>query len=514
MLLVQHFLEQSAGSHPNKTALIFGAMRLTYAQVEAMANRLAHALIAIGVKRGDRVAIYLNNSVESVMAIFAALKADAVFVCINRATKEDKLLYLLNNCRVVVVMMDERAYQSGLCALVEHRVPSLLGGIICGAGEREAFGDRPRWRSFDGIQAEFPMSRPKSVNIDLDLACLVYTSGTTGEAKGVMSDHSNITFVSASVIEYLGNHENDIILNVLPLSFSYGLYQLLMTFRFGGTLVLERSFAYPVEILALMEREHVSGFPGVPTMFATLLDMDITSFELSSVRYLTNAAAALPPAHIMALRRKFPSAKLFSMYGLTETKRALYQPPEWLDAKPHSVGIAIPGTEVWIEDEAGNRVGSGITGELVVRGRHVMRGYWEAPEASAQRFRPGPISGERLCYTGDLFRMDEEGCMYFVGRKDDIIKCRGEKVAPREVENVLHELDGVVEAAVVGVPDTLLGQAIKAVIVARKDIQPTSSAILAHCQKHLEDFMIPKIIEFRDALPKSPSGKLRKQELI
>jgi len=176
------------------------------------------------------------------------------------------------------------------------------------------------------------------------------------------------------------------------------------------------------------------------------------------------------------------------------------------------VGIAIPGTEVWIEGEDGARLGPGEVGELVVRGRHVMRGYWEAPEATAQRFRPGPIPGERLCYTGDLFRMDGEGYLYFVGRKDDIIKSRGEKVAPKEVENVLHMLPGVT-AAVVGVPDPVLGEAVKAFIVARGPAL-TAAQVIAHCRLHLEDFMVPRHVEFRDDLPTTASGKIHKVGLV
>jgi acyl-CoA synthetase (AMP-forming)/AMP-acid ligase II len=199
------------------------------------------------------------------------------------------------------------------------------------------------------------------------------------------------------------------------------------------------------------------------------------------------------------------------MYGLTETKRTLYLPPEWLDKKPGSVGIAIPGTEVWLEDADGRRAGPDSPGELVVRGRHVMRGYWGAPETGAARFRPGPIPGERVCYTGDLFKSDD-GCMYFIGRKDDMIKCRGEKVAPKEIEDVLHSLPGVVEAAVIGVPDPILGQAIKAVLV-RAGNELTQEQVLAHCREHLEPFLVPKFIEFRQSLPKSASGKVRKEEL-
>jgi acyl-coenzyme A synthetase/AMP-(fatty) acid ligase len=258
-----------------------------------------------------------------------------------------------------------------------------------------------------------------------------------------------------------------------------------------------------------MQDEHVTGFPGVPTTFSLLLSMDLSKYDLTSLRYLTNTAAALPPSHILQLREKFPWATLYSMYGLTETKRTLYLPPAQLDIRPDSVGIPIPGTEAWIEDEYGNRAPPGQVGELVVRGRHVMRGYWQDLENSAKRYRPGSIPGERLCHTGDLFRMDEEGFFYFVSRKDDVIKSRGEKVPPKEVENALYGIDGVLEVAVIGIPDPILGQAIKALIVT-KDNSLTEAKVLAYCRAHLEDFMVPNLVEFHDQLPKTASGKIKK----
>ena len=484
-MLVQDFLHASVARRPGKVALVCGAHRYTYAQIEDMANRLAHALCQGGVQRGDRVGVCLPNDWGAVISIFAILKAGAVFVPINPGVKPDKLQYILNNCRAAAVILDDRP-SSWRCVL--------------------------RYRDFPDIEREFPPERPPAVNIDLDLACLIYTSGSTGEPKGVMCDHSNVTFAASSIIQYLGNTENDIIINTLPLSFDYGLYQLLMTFKFGGTLVLENSFAFPSTVLKRMEHEGVTGFPGVPTTFGLMLQTDLPSYDLSNLRYLTNTGAALPPTHIERLRRAFPQASLYSMYGLTETKRTLYLPPDQLHKHSGSVGIAIPGTEVWIEDENGHRLGPDQVGELVVRGRHVMRGYWEAPEETAKCFRLGPIPGERLCYSGDLFRMDADGYMYFVGRKDDIIKCRGEKVAPKEVENVLYRLPGVLEAAVVGTPDPICGHAIKAIIVP-KNRELTRQMVLAHCAAHLENFMVPKYIEFRPELPKTFSGKINKTEL-
>jgi amino acid adenylation domain-containing protein len=513
-MLVQDFLEHSAQRLPDKVCLVCDGQRLTYGQVDAMANRLAHALRARGVQRGDRVAIFLPNSVEAVVSIFAVLKAGGVFVVVNHTTKEQKLAYILANCQASALVTSDR--HRAMAARLAGETPSLHTVVLAGAAPAElpAIPKDGNSLSFEQIQQEaaIPAGRPARAGIDRDLACLIYTSGSTGDPKGVMSDHSNVVFAAGSIIEYVGNVEEDVVIGLLPLSFDYGLYQLLMTFKFGGTLVLERGFTYPAAALKRIEEERVTGLPGVPTIFAVLVQMDLSGYDLSSLRYVTNTAAALPPSHILALRDKFPHATLYSMYGLTETKRTLYLPPEELDRRPDSVGVAIPGTEVWLEDEVGNSLEPGSTGELVIRGRHVMRGYWGAPEATAQRYRPGPLPGEWVCYSGDLFRMDEEGFLYFVARKDDIIKSRGEKVAPKEIENVLYGLPGVVEAAVVGVPDAILGQAIKAFVVTDgRDL--TEAEVLAHCRANLEDYMLPRFVEFRSELPKTSSGKIKKTDL-
>ncbi len=510
--LLHAFLEEHAVRQPEKTALVCGASRLTYAQVEAQANRLAHALREHGLQRGERVVLYLPNSVELAVGIFGVLKAGGVFVVVNHTTKAGKLAYILRDCGAQALLTGGRQAREAAAALRENAQTRLPQTLILTSGKQPPAPAGLHLLRWEAIQQTYPAQRPKRVNIDLDLACLVYTSGSTGDPKGVMEGHDNVVFAAQSIIEYLDNRPDDIIFNALPLSFDYGLYQWLMTTIFGGTLVLERSFAFPAAALRKMAAEKVTGFPGVPTIFALLLEMDLTPYDLSALRYLTNTAAALPPSHITALRRKFPQAALFSMYGLTETKRTLYLPPAQLETRPASVGIPIPGTEAWLEDEAGRRLPPGSTGELVVRGRHVMRGYWNKPEATARRYRPGPTPGERLCYTGDLFRQDEAGYFYFISRKDDIIKSRGEKVPPKEIENVLYALPGVREALVVGAPDPVLGEAIVAYIVS-DDPGLTETRVLRHCRAHLEDFMVPQKVEFRDALPRTASGKLTRKGL-
>jgi long-chain acyl-CoA synthetase len=510
-MLVHDFLHESAIRFPDKVALVCQGRRLTYGGLENAANRLAHALRELGVGHGDRVAVYLNNSVELVVGIFGVLKAGGVFVVINRNAKADKVLYVTRNCGATVLFADNRAIRPDFLWRLLHEVPSLRNVVRCSASGQTQLETGRLW-DFNHIQSRFPATRLLNSASDFGLACLIYTSGTMGEPKGVMCEHGNVVFVTRAIVRYLGNVADDVVLSVLPLASSYGLYQLMASMLAGSTLLLEQSFAFPVQTLQTMARERVTGFAGVPTIYSTLLGMELNHFDLPSLRYLTNAAAGLPVEHVRRLRQIFPKVDLFLMHGLTEAGRTMYLPPDQVDARPGSSGTALPGTELWLEDESGRRLGPGQTGELVIRGPHVMRGYWGDPELTRERFRPGPLPGERLCYSGDLFRTDEGGYFHFVSRKDDIIKCRGEKVAPREVENVLYTIPGVQSAVVIGVPDVQLGQALKAFIVA-PGARLTASNVLSRCKERLEDFMIPKYIEFCDGLPMTENGKIRKREL-
>jgi long-chain acyl-CoA synthetase len=501
---VEHFLRDSARRCGDKVALVAGGARVTYRELDHASDHLAGALAAAGIARGDRVVIFMDNCREAVIAVFAALKAGAVFSPINPSTKAEKLAFVINNCRARALITQEKLRAVASAALAE--TPSIALTVVAGARE-----PLHGIMSFEGtIAAETP--QPVNPGIDLDLAMLIYTSGSTGFAKGVMMTHQNVVAAATSITTYLENTANDVILNVLPISFDYGLYQVLMAAKVGATLVLEQSFAFPQAIFARMTAERVTGLPLVPTMAALILQMrDLAPGAFPHLRYITNTAAALPPAHIARLQALFPTARLYSMYGVTECKRCTYLPPEQLARRPGSVGIAIPGTEAYVVDEHGARAAPGVVGELVVRGAHVMKGYWENPEATARALRPGPYPLEKVLHTGDLFRADADGFLYFVARKDDIIKTRGEKVSPKEVENALYALPGIREAAVVGVPDPVLGLAIKAVVAADPQAKLTAHDVIRHCARHLEDFMVPKLVEFRDALPKTESGKISRR---
>lgn len=509
---LEEFLEHSASRLPGKLALIAGSRRLTYREIDEQANALAHSLIELGVRRGDRVVLCLDNSIEAVLSVFGVLKAGAVFVVLSSATKAEKLQYLLNQCSATCLVAPQKRHGE-ICAAVD-KLPHLR--IIVGTGdvaEKPTHGPLKIVSFTSCIVKEDRTGAPPKRNIDLDLAALIYTSASTGRSRGVMLTHLNMVTAAASITEYLQNTEDDVILNVLPLFFDYGLYQVLMGFKVGGTVVLEKSFAYVHDVLRKIQQEKVTGFPIVPTIAAMLLEMDLDTYDFSSLRYVTNTGAALPTDHIRRLCERFPQAKLFSMYGLTECKRVSYLPPDQLATRPTSVGKGMPNQEVYLVDSDGNRIGPGSVGELVVRGSHVMKGYWGMPEDTAQVLKPGTWGDERVLHTGDWFHMDEEGYLYFVGRKDDMIKTGGRKVSPREVENVLQSMEEIAEAAVISQPDARLGHIVKAVVRLRHGKTIAPQEIIQYCALRLEDFMVPRIVDIVPVLPKTESGKVDKRAL-
>jgi amino acid adenylation domain-containing protein len=505
---VEEFLRSSANRLPGKVALVAGKTRSSFKDLDLLSDRLAATLVARGVKRGDRVVVFMDNCAEAVVAIFATLKAGAVFSPVNASTKADKLAYILNNSEATAVVTQHKLVSTVADTIAE--APSVKLTIVAGASGEPALANAMHWREALATEA----APPTGLGIDLDLAMIIYTSGSTGFPKGVMMTHRNIDAAATSITAYLENTADEVIMNVLPISFDYGLYQVLMAMKIGATLVLEKSFVFPQVVFDKMRAERVTGFPLVPTMAALILEMrDLKPGSFPDLRYVTNTAAALPPAHIARLQALFPGVRIYSMYGQTECKRCTYLPPAELQRRAGSVGIAIPNTEAYVIDDDGARVAPGVVGELVIRGPHVMQGYWRDEAATARALRQGRYPWEKVLHTGDLFRRDEDGFLYFVGRQDDIIKSRGEKVSPKEVENVLYALPGIREAAVVGVADAILGLAIKAVVALEPDTALTSEEVIRHCARHLEDFMVPKTVEFHAGLPKSENGKIDRRAI-
>jgi acyl-CoA synthetase (AMP-forming)/AMP-acid ligase II len=495
--LVHESLLASAAEVPDKPAVVDEYGSRTWAELTDDASRFARLLQDSGLERGDRVALYLDNTALCASAIFGTHLAGGVFTFINPQTKADKLAFILDDSETSFLVAEA------------HSAP-IAEEAVGRARHVKATYTTDTFR--EAIASVAPEPRPVAT-IPNDLAILVYTSGTTGEPKGVMHSHAGLVFSVESIAEYLGLSREDRILSVLPMAFTYGLSQLLLAARLGATLSLERSFTFPAKTLARLREEEATVFPAVPTVYATILAMsEDTTYP--SVRCLTNAAAGLPPALHDGLRRVFPNASLYRMYGQTECIRVCYLEPGLIDEKPTSVGKAIPGTEAFVVADDGRLVEPGETGVLHVRGPHLMMGYWRSPDLTLEKLHEGPHPGERTMSTHDHFTVDADGDLYFVDRSDDIIKTRGEKVSSVEVENVLHDLEGVRQAAVVGVPDELLGQAVRAFVVLQDGATLTEKDLVRACRARLENFMVPRDVLFVDELPHTDSGKIRKKSLL
>jgi len=502
-MLLHDYLRRSARTSPDKVALVCGDSRPTYAGLAASASSLAGHLCARGLGKGERVAIYIDSSPEAVIAVFGVLEAGGCIVVVNPATQADRLGYILENCgaKFLVSSVEKKSIVAKASAACT-RPPDV---IWTGTGEEEERGE-----SFGRIVREGHPS-PNVRLIDADLAAIIYTSGSTGRPKGVTLLHRNIDTAVDSIAEYLENNAGDVILGLLPLSSSYGLLQVLVTFRTGGRVVLEKGLGYPYEIIKRLKEEKVTGFAGAPTMWAILLRLDgLEKEDFSSLRYITNAAAAMPASFVPRLRKIFPSTKIFLMHGLTECLRTTYLPPDEIDTRSTSVGSGMTNLELWVEDADGRRLPPGHVGEMIVRGSTVMQGYWNDPEGTAKALIPGRYPWEKVLRTRDLFTMDEDGYFHFVARSDELIKSRGEKVSPIEVEDVIYTIEGVQEVRVIGVPDAVLGQAIRAEIVLKEGRSLEQQEVKAHCRRFLEDFKVPQSVEFVASLPKTQGGKIKR----
>ena len=488
----------------DKTALVCGDERIGYDEVRARVAGLAQALAAAGVQRGERVLIYLDNGIEFAVALHAVLALGAVIVPVSPQTKLDKLRFLLADTEAVALLTQASLAPVWQPMLAASPTPALVwvaGALDCAD---------PRCRPWPAPADAASLSQAPVQGHDL--AALIYTSGTTGMPKGVMLGHANMRAAWRSVQAYLQLREDDVIGLALPMSFSYGLYHVLMGLGLGATVVIERGMAFPVKLLQRWAQERVTVFPGVPTLFASLLAQNLERHDLHHLRIVTNAAAPLPTAHLQRLRAAWPQARFFAMYGMTECKRASYLDPADADERAGSVGRGMPGQRHWLVDEAGSEVPCGGTGQLVVAGEHVMQGYWRNAAATAETLRAAP-DGTPALYTGDIFRSDADGYLYFVARCDDIIKTRGEKVSPVEVEHAICQIAGVVDTAVVGVPDELLGHAIHAYVKLAPGVELGEREVIRHCLVTLESHMAPKRVFFVDALPLTDSGKVRRASL-
>lgn len=502
----------STKKDPSKVAIIFDGKEYSYSDTKESSLKLARHLVNSGIKKGDRVAIYMNNSWQCAISIYGITLAGCVFLIINPQTKASKLQYILDDSGARIIISEILLKNTLFRALENNRI---IQEVILSEGDKQpAENSLFRLVSLEKILMGNIIETNLPVVIPTDLAALIYTSGSTGFPKGVMMTHQSMVFTTWSLIEYLRLSDDERIILVLPLAFDYGLYQLLMAVSTGGILIIEHSFAFPASIYKQMHILKPTVFPGVPTLFAMMIvSHKKTGLSFESVEKITNTAANLPAAFIPILKQIFPNALIFKMYGLTECKRVSYLEPELLEEKPGSVGKAIPGTELFLLDQDGNIPPPGEPGILYVRGPHIMAGYWNKEDLTGEVLKQGKIPGERILCSGDLFKTDNEGFLYFLGRTDDIIKTRGEKVSPVEIENIIYKIKGIREVAVIGMPDIIMGESIYAYVTVHDGSKLSDIDIIKTCMNNSELFMIPQKIIFLNEMPKSSNGKIDKQKV-
>jgi len=504
-------LRTSAKRNPAKEALVHGSKRLSYQDVARQTAGLAHGLRRAGLQRGERVAIYLEASVAQVLSIFSVSEAGGALVPINALLHPEQVAYIARDCEIRGLVTTP----AKLRQLVEvlPQIPSLRFIILTGEGEFPEVS--LPCLQFEELTQLPPFQNSNERAIDKDLAAILYTSGSTGKPKGVMLSHANVVAGSLIVSTYLEIKENERILAVLPFSFDAGLNQLMTAFQQGAAIVLI-NFVFAREIVQTLLKERITGLAGVPTVWSLLAQPNSTLQKqpLPDLRYITNTGGAMPQTVLSLLRQALPTTKIFLMYGLTEAFRSTYLAPEELDRRPTSMGKAIPNSEILVLNEQGQLCKPGDVGELVHRGPTVSMGYWGRTEDTNRALRANPLlppqlgDCERVCYSGDLVKMDEDGFLYFVGRRDAMIKSSGFRISPSEVEEILFQTKSIQLVAVIGIPDEMLGQTIKAFVVPRNGATRDAEALIAFCAEKLPRYMVPKTIEFLDEMPKTSSGKV------
>lgn len=482
----------------DKVALEDSKQQLTFSQWLSNAEHFASYLHQYQ-QRGDRVAIYLNNSVWHGPLISGCLLGAGVFVVISPEVKGNKLAHILSDCAATTLVCDSTT--------LDHigELPGSIKNLICTEAVDTDSG--LKWTALEEVWRT-PLLLPDPP-ISEDLASLIYTSGSTGLPKGVMHNHSSMLFACASIVEYLQLDESHRILNLLPLSFDYGLYQLLFSAFTGAYVHIAQGFTFPSQVQQLLEDHQINALPTVPTSFQLLSPIWVNQHP--NLRLLTSTGEDLLPSTIEQLSDACPNARIYKMYGLTECKRVSYLPAEKLLRKPKSVGVAIPGTRVILLDEERRTVPPGESGILHVQGAHIMRGYWNAPELNSKIISTCPHSGIRTMSTGDRFTIDDEGDLYFSGRTDQALKIRGIKVTPEEVENCLLLLPQITACAIVDEYNPRTGSQLVAFICSQTEINPL--LVRRHCQQRLESHLVPRKIINLPQLPTTSSGKLDRRRL-
>jgi acyl-CoA ligase (AMP-forming) (exosortase A-associated) len=510
---IHQLVADAADRSPDVPAVTYKDATVSYLHLRRQLGDFAALLAALGLRRGERVAVYLDKRIETVVALFGSSAADCVFVPVNPLLKPAQVGYILRDCGVRLLVTSAERLELLRGELQESK--SVEHVVVVGAAAAAGAGPEPGQRyavsPWPEASAASPAT-PAAHAIDVDMAAILYTSGSTGRPKGVVLSHRNLIAGAASVASYLGNQPDDVILSVLPLSFDAGLSQLTTAFEVGAHVVLH-NYLLPADAVRLCARHQVTGLTGVPPLWIQLAGQRWPAEATAHLRYFANTGGRMPKATLDRLRAIFPAARPYLMYGLTEAFRSTYLDPAEVDQRPDSIGKAIPNAEILVVRPDGSVCDPGEEGELVHRGALVAMGYWNDPERTAERFRPAPATNPSLCSTdvavwsGDAVVRDEDGFLYFVGRSDEMIKTSGYRVSPTEVEEAAYETGLVGDAVALGLPDATLGQHVLLVVSPPAAGPVDTTALLAAMKKVLPAYMMPRRVEVKSQIPRSPNGK-------
>ncbi|MBK7900534.1 MAG: acyl-CoA ligase (AMP-forming), exosortase A system-associated [Azonexus sp.] len=512
--LLHHLPLASAAGTPAAPALTYTGKTLSYGELAGEIESLAGGLVHLGLGRGERVGIYLEKRFEFVVAAFGAAAAGGVFVPLNPLLKAEQVGYILADCAVRILITSAERFEvlrETLAACHDLRRVIVIGEL---PAEREhlPFALESWSETLAG-----PRGEPHRV-IDTDVVSILYTSGSTGRPKGVVLSHRNMVAGAKSVASYLENRADDTLLAALPLSFDAGFSQLTTAFHVGARVVL-LNYLLPKDVLNAIAREKVTGLTAVPPLYIQLTQLKWPETVTDHLRYFANTGGRMPRETLDALRRALPRSKPYLMYGLTEAFRSTYLPPEQVDRRPDSIGKAIPNAEILVLREDGSECAPNEPGELVHRGALVGQGYWNDGEKTAERYKPllhreaGLVLPEIAVFSGDTVRRDEEGYLYFIGRRDEMIKTSGYRVSPTEIEEVLYGTQLVGEVAAFGVPHPQLGQAVVVVATPRGETLDVD-ALLKLARERLPIYMLPARVDVRPGpLPRNPNGKIDRKLL-
>ncbi len=519
--LIHQFIARSAQASPDAPALLFKDKCFSYEQLLRTVESCANALLGLGIEPGERVAVYLPKQPEAVFGLFGAAAAGACFVPINPLLKPRQLAHILPHCNVRVLITSITRLE--MLSDVVATCPDLHTIVVVDERLPEDSSALPQTLlTYDAFCGSASAKHEPHRRIDTDMTAILYTSGSTGNPKGVVLSHRNMVAGANSVASYLGNRPEDRILAVLPLSFDAGLSQLTTAFAVGASVVL-MDYLLPRDVIRAVVRYGITGLAAVPPLWNQLKDLEWPAEAVQSLRYITNTGGAMPVPTTHALQRTLPNTLIFLMYGLTESFRSTFLPPDQVNVRPDSMGKAIPNAEILVINEAGGECAPREPGELVHRGALVSLGYWNDPEKTAERFKPCPVQPAQIpnielaVWSGDQVMKDEEGYLYFISRKDEMIKTSGYRVSPTEVEECAYASGLVAAAAAVGPPHAGLGQAILLLVTPGADIggrEDLEAAVLAHCRRELPNFMVPSIIVVRSALPLNQNGKIDRRALL